>query len=158
VLKIDTLDLAQDREACWVIKDEVVAVEFATVAGTLSSAVGANGYAPGDALVTGSTGDRWGVSRDRFDAKYQPEPPLVHGQSGHYRNRPLKVRAKRMTVPFLVQRVAGGDWLAGAAGDWLLEYAPGDRGVVAAARFASVYRTWDPKKDGRRTAAPPAQT
>jgi uncharacterized protein (DUF2237 family) len=140
VLVIENLGLASDAEACWVVKDEVVAVEFAPGAGTLVSAVGPNGYHPGDALITGSTGDRWCVSRDRFDAKYEPVPPARHGHSGRYRNRPIKVRAKRMTEPFMVQRTAGGDWLKGATGDWLLEYSPGDRGVVAAARFESVYR------------------
>ena len=140
MLIIENPDLAADADARWAIKDEVVAVEFAQGAGMLVSAVGPNAYQAGDALITGSTGDRWCVSRDRFDAKYEPVPPAPHGHSGRYRNRPLKVRAKRMTEPFMVQRTAGGDWLKGTAGDWLLEYSPGDRGVVAAARFESVYR------------------
>jgi hypothetical protein len=36
--------------------------------------------------------------------------------------------------------MAGGDWLQGQAGDWLLQYAPGDHGVAAKSRFARVYR------------------
>jgi hypothetical protein len=143
MLQIENLDLAADFGACWVIKNEIVQVEFAASAGTLASAVGPNEYRPGDALLTGSTGDRWCVSRQRFDAKYMPLKPSRHGQSGRYRNRPIKVRAKRMAVPFRVARSAGGDWLHGEPGDWLLEYAPGDHGVVAAARFASVYRALD---------------
>jgi hypothetical protein len=39
-----------------------------------------------------------------------------------------------------VARTAGGDLLSGAAGDWLMQYAPGDFGIVAGARFSSVYR------------------
>jgi hypothetical protein len=106
----------------------------------LQSAVGLNRYAAGDALLTGSTGDRWCVSRDRFDAKYRPEPPLAPGRVGHYRNRPVAVLAKQINVAFSVARSAGGDVLQGNAGDWLLQYAPGDHGVVAQARFDSVYR------------------
>jgi hypothetical protein len=136
--KLDIPDLTTDSAACWVVKDEVVTVEFAVASGVLDSAVGPNRYAPGDALLTGSTGDRWCVSRERFDAKYTPEPSP--GAAGRYRNRPMPVLAKRMSVPFSVQRTAGGDVLRGEAGDWLVQYAPGDHGIVARARFEGVYR------------------
>jgi hypothetical protein len=139
-LELDNPDLNADPDACWAVKDEVVMVEFAAVAGSLDSAVGLNRYAAGDALLTGSTGDRWCVSRERFDAKYLPEAPTLRGEVGRYRNRPVAVLAKRMPVEFSVARSAGGDLLRGSAGDWLVQYAPGDHGVVARARFASVYR------------------
>jgi hypothetical protein len=139
-LQLDNPDLSTDPGACWVTKDEVVTVQFAMAPGLLESAVGLNRYAAGDALLTGSTGDRWCVSRARFDAKYQPEAPTVCGQDGSYRNCPVALLAKPMTVEFTVARSAGGDVLRGAAGDWLLQYAPGDHGVVARARFERVYR------------------
>ena len=96
-------DLAADPAAVWIIKDEVVSVEFARQAGALQSAVGLNGYAASDALLTGSTGDRWCVSRDRFDAKYRAEAPTVAGQPGRYRNVPVPVLAKRMPIAFTVR-------------------------------------------------------
>jgi uncharacterized protein (DUF2237 family) len=133
-------DLAADPAAVWIIKDEVVSVEFAQQAGALQSAVGLNRYSASDALLTGSTGDRWCVSRDRFDAKYRVEAPTAAGQPGRYRNVPVPVLAKRMAVAFTIARSAGGDILRGEPGDWLLEYAPGDHGIVAQARFAQVYR------------------
>ena len=138
--RLENLDLRADREARDAIKDEVVDVEFAAGAGALASAVGLNAFAPGDALLTGSTGDRWCVSRERFDAKYRPETPTLPGQAGRYRNIPRPVRAKQMPVAFTVERSAGGDLLRGSSGDWLIEYAPGDYGVVARARFECVYR------------------
>jgi uncharacterized protein (DUF2237 family) len=125
------------RRAC---KDETVEVEFAAAAGALESAVGANRYVAGDALLTGSTGDRWCVSRDRFDAKYRAEPPTVAGTAGRYRNLPVLVLVKQIPVAFTVQRSAGGDLLHGEPGDWLVQYAPGDHGIVASDRFARVYR------------------
>lgn len=137
---LENPDLSADVDACWVVKDEVVSVEFAVAAGTLASAVGLNRYAAGDALLTGSTGDRWCVSRDRFDAKYLPQAPTLPGQGGSYRNRPAAVLAKRMSVAFTIARSAGGDLLQGEAGDWLVQYAVGDHGIVAASRFDSVYR------------------
>jgi hypothetical protein len=109
ILSLNNPDLLADPAARRAVKDEKVAVQFAVQAGELSSAVGVNRYLPGDALITGSTGDRWCVSRDRFDAKYDPEPPTVRGEAGDYRNRPVTVLAKRMSQPFTVSRTAGGD-------------------------------------------------
>ncbi len=133
-------DLARDPAACRAVKDEIVEVRFAPEDGGLASAVGHNRYVAGDALVTGSTGDRWSVSRQRFLDKYLPVPPTTMGEAGRYRNRPVPVLAKQMDGAFRVARSDGGDELEGAAGDWLIEYAPGDFGIVAAARFARVYR------------------
>jgi hypothetical protein len=136
-------DLHADLDAVWAVKDELVTVEFAVTAGTLESAVGTNRYAVGDALITGTTGDRWCVSRDRFEVKYAAEAPTKGGQPGSYRNLPIPVRARRMDLPFCVRRSAGGDVLRGEAGDWLVRYAPGDHGIVAHDRFARVYRVLD---------------
>jgi hypothetical protein len=140
--ELNNLDLSQDADALRVVKDETVAVEFAASEGELMSLEGPNRYARGDALITGSTGDRWVVSRERFDAKYVPaETALAHGEAGAYRNRPAVVLAKQMNQAFSLARSAnGGDVLRGAAGDWVMQYAPGDYGVVQAARFAKVYR------------------
>lgn len=133
-------NLAADPEARSAVKDETVSVVFADSAGELISAVGVNRYSLGDALITGSTGDRWSVSRDRFDAKYDPQSPTVRGQPGLYRNRPAPVLAKRIDKAFTVSRMAGGDTLHGNAGDWLIQYAPSDYGIVDKARFERVYR------------------
>ncbi len=139
-LELSNPDMASDPDARRAVKDETVAVEFAVRADVLVSAVGLNRYLPGDALITGSTADRWCVSRERFDAKYEPLPGTVHGAAGLYRNRPMVVLAKCMAVPFSVARMAGGDVLRGNAGDWLVQYAPGDHGVVERTRFEHVYR------------------
>ncbi|MEC5405482.1 PGDYG domain-containing protein [Paraburkholderia sp. MPAMCS5] len=142
---LKNLDLSHDAAARRVIKDETVNVEFAAARGELMSLEGPNRYLPGDALITGSTGDRWVVSRERFDAKYLPaDAALTHGQPGAYRNRPAVVLAKQMNEAFSLARSAsGGDVLRGMAGDWIMQYAPGDYGVVQAARFAKVYRLAD---------------
>jgi hypothetical protein len=134
------LDLAADPSSRRVVKDETVSVEFAALAGELMSLEGPNRYAPGDAIVTGSGGERWVVSRERFDAKYVPEASLAHGAAGSYKNRPSIVLARQMHEPFTIARSNDGDILAGDAGDWVMQYAPGDYGVVKAARFAKVYR------------------
>ncbi len=136
---LSDVDLTRDSAATQYVKDEVVEVVFAPTAGEIRSEVGANRYAVGDALITGSTGDCWSVSRDRFEARYVPEG-VVMGEPGPYRNRPVPVLARQMHEAFTVARSAGGDVLAGNAGDWLLQYAPGDFGVVDRTRFERVYR------------------
>jgi hypothetical protein len=144
MIELTQLDLRSDASAQRVVKDETVSVEFAALAGELMSLEGPNRYAQGDAIITGATGERWVVSRERFDAKYLPaNVGLTHGEPGSYRNRQVVVLARRMDEPFTLLRSAGGDRLSGAAGDWVMQYAPGDYGVVQAARFAKVYRLAD---------------
>lgn len=144
MLELTQLDLSTDPAAQCVVKDETVTVEFAVAPGELMSLEGPNRYAQGDAIISGATGERWVVSRERFDPKYLPaDAALTHGEPGAYRNRPSVVLARRMDEPFTLLRSAGGDRLTGAAGDWVMQYAPGDYGVVKAARFAKVYRLAD---------------
>ena len=64
------VDLARDPAAHAYVKNEIVDVIFAMQRGEITSREGPNRYAAGDALITGSTGDRWSVSRERFEAKY----------------------------------------------------------------------------------------
>ncbi|MDG0023175.1 PGDYG domain-containing protein [Trinickia sp. Y13] len=145
MIELNDIDLRDDPAAGRYVKDEIVAVEFASASGELMSLEGANRYEPGDALITGTGAARWVVERSRFDAKYVPaETALAHGAPGRYRNRPAVVLAKRMDAPFSIPRRAAGDVLNGAAGDWVLQYAPGDYGVVRADRFAQVYRAAEP--------------
>lgn len=132
--------LSLDPQAIRAVKDEVVSVVFAAANGLLMSAVGPNHYGEGDALITGSTGDRWSVTRDRFDAKYRPVGGQASGEDGPYRNIPVPIWAKRMREAFTIERHAGGDLLVGAAGDWAVEYAADDCGLVAQDRFVAVYR------------------
>lgn len=137
---LSNIDLSCDPTASRYEKDETVSVVFATEAGELMSREGPNRYQPGDALISGSTGDRWSVSRDRFDAKYLPLTPAEAGQDGQYRAQAITVLAKQMAGAFSIARSEGGDVLNGVANDWLLQYAPGDYGVVENARFQRVYR------------------
>lgn len=138
-IPLTSVDLTRDAEARLYQKNEIVDVAFAATDGELSSLEGPNAYRAGDALLRAATGERWVVSRERFTMKYLPVPPAVAGEAGRYRNVPMPVWAKCLTHPFSLARSTGGDVLSGAAGDWLLQYAPGDYGVVQQARFARVY-------------------
>jgi PGDYG protein len=135
-----SVELRDDPAAASYVKQETVQVVFALDDGSIASREGANHYRAGDALLTGSGGGRWSVSRDRFDQRYQPLPPLRHGADGAYRSLPLPVLARQIPEGFTVRRSAAGDLLHGSAHDWLLQYAPGDWGIVEDARFRRLYR------------------
>ena len=138
---MQTLDLRGDDAASAYVKVEVVKVTFAKFAGEIQSRVGPNRYGVGDALITGSTGDRWSVSRDRFDARYLPLAPLRTGGDGSYQAIAAPVLAKQMSEAFSIARSTGGDVLFGEVNDWFVQYAPGDYGVVECTRFAQVCRS-----------------
>ena len=140
MLELTDIDLATDPAAASYVKTEIVTVAFAREEGELLSLEGPNRYLPGDAVVTGSTGSRWSVSRHRFDAKYGAVAPTVAGEDGRYQAKPIPVLARQMSVAFTAARSAGGDRLRGNAGDWLLQYGPGDFGVAEDGRFRQVYK------------------
>jgi hypothetical protein len=140
---LPAVDLRDSDRAATYKKNELVDVEFARSHGSLQSREGKNSYSAGDALITGSTGDRWSVTRDRFNAKYSPVAPTRAGEDGKYANIPAPVLAQQMLQGFSVERQSGGDIIHGKAGDWLLQYAPGDYGIVEAVKFAKVYRRVD---------------
>jgi hypothetical protein len=115
-----------------------VNVEIAAHDGVLSTLEGPVSYHAGDALITGVKGERWPVEKLRFERTYEPVPPTHAGESGSYARLPNEVRACQMPAAFTVT-TGGGDQLHGRPGDWLLEYGPGEEGVVAADVFAETY-------------------
>ena len=139
MLTLENIELRTHPQARTYVKCETVTVMFAKEPGVLMSLEGPNHYSVGDAIITGSTGSRWSVTRDRFDAKYSAGEGGAPGEDGCYDARPVPVLALEMQEPFTAQRCAGGDWLSGVKGDWVLQYQPGDYGVVDQTRFAQVY-------------------
>jgi hypothetical protein len=140
MLELRQIDLATDPLATRYVKEETVSVEFAREAGELISLEGPNRYQAGDAIITGVTGTRWSVARERFEAKYAAVAPTRMGEDGRYAARPVPVLARQIHEAFSAERSAGGDRLTGKAGDWLLQYGPGDYGVAGQERFARIYR------------------
>jgi len=138
--ELTNIDLSTDPLAARFVKTEIVDVAFAVESGELLSLEGRNSYVAGDALITGSTGSCWSVSRQRFEGKYEAVSPTTPGEDGRYRARPLPVFAKQIGEAFTAARSAGGDLLRGAAQDWLLQYGPGDFGVAEHQRFMQVYK------------------
>jgi PGDYG protein len=139
-----SIDLREDPAAHRARKLAIaMAVEFAQADGTLATREGPVAYMRGDAILTGTEGERWPVPRRRFDETYEPIAPLRPGKPGAYCKRPLLVWAKPMREAFTVELGAGRGALQGNARDWLLQYAPGDQSVVSASVFAKTYELLD---------------
>jgi hypothetical protein len=131
-------DLTRDPNAWRVIKRPVpVAVRFAGEDGTCATMEGPVRYRAGDALVTGTLGEQWPISRDRFDQTYESV------SDGIYRKRPVVAYALRLESAMSVRVGCQGDALDGRPGDWLLQYDDGEYGVVDADVFAQVYERLD---------------
>ena len=116
-----------------------VQVCFAPAACTVPTREGPVHADAGDAIVTGPAGEQWPVPRRRFAQRYQPVAPLAAGMDGSYLALPLEVLALPMDTPFSVLLADGQSQLAGAAGDWLLDYGDGSLGVVGADIFNTTY-------------------
>ncbi|MDL2207649.1 PGDYG domain-containing protein [Desulfovibrio sp. OttesenSCG-928-M16] len=126
-----------------VVKQDIpVRVVFADKAGTLDTLEGKVNYERGDALLTGSEGENWPVSRDSFDRRYVPEAAVERGQNGIYRPVAEPVWAAQIHEAFTVILSDEKGSLLGRAGDWLVQYGVGEYGIVDREIFASRYSAW----------------
>ncbi len=114
-------------------------VRFTPVACTVQTSEGLVHAAPGDAIITGTAGEKWRVSRAHFSDKYRPVAPTVEGEAGRYVSLPNEIMAVPMDQPFEVLLADGISRLRGRTGEWLVDYGDGSLGVVSEAIFASTY-------------------
>jgi hypothetical protein len=120
-------------------REREIEVEFAAAACDVQTPEGLVHARAGDAILTGTEGERWPVSRERFFRKYRPKPPTIAGARGLYLSLPSQIHALPMSEPFEVLLVDGVSRLQGVSGDWLVDYGDGSLGIVARAIFAKTY-------------------
>jgi hypothetical protein len=118
-------------------------VRFTPVACTVQTREGLVHARPGDAIITGTAGEHWRVSRARFTERYRPVPPTQTGESGRYTSLPNRIVAVPMTEAFEVLLADGVSRLTGDAGEWLVDYGDGSLGIVSPAIFATTYQIID---------------
>jgi hypothetical protein len=118
-------------------------VRFTPVACTVRTSEGLVHAAPGDAIITGTAGEHWRVSRARFADRYRPVPPTVAGEAGHYVSLRNHIIAVPMTEAFEVLLADGVSRLSGRAGEWLVDYGDGSLGIVSQPIFATTYEIID---------------
>ena len=118
-------------------------VRFTPIACTVQTSEGLVHALPGDAIITGSSGEHWRVSRARFADKYRPAAATAAGEPGRYVSLPNRIMAVPMTEPFDVLLADGISRLNGRAGEWLVDYGDGSLGIVAPTIFAATYEIID---------------
>lgn len=135
---IDYADLSADPAAAVYLKTATVLVEFADQDGAIDTLEGRVPYLAGDAILTGVMGEKWPVKRQIFDSLY--ESVAGTEQSVYRKKQGATVFAKQMDFAFRTKIRDGSATLEGKQGDWLVQYAVGDVGVVANEIFCKSYR------------------
>lgn len=128
-------------------KAQRLSVHFARESGVCATLEGHVSYRAGDAIVTGMEGEQWPVERDKFATSYHPLAPIRMGEDGRYEKKDEHVLALRLQQPLSVPVGQANDILNGRPGDWLVQYGPGDYGVVRNDIFLRSY-TKTHGKDG----------
>ncbi len=133
-------DISQRSDAIRAVKrDFPVQVIFAATTGVLQTREGMVSYEKGDALVTGVDNEPWPVSRSRFDETYAPGANTVRGENGTYRSVADPVWTVQMRSDFSVALPDEKGILLGNPGDWLVQYASGEYGIVGEEIFKKSY-------------------
>ena len=118
-------------------------VRFTPIACTVQTPEGVVHARPGDAIITGTAGEQWRVSRAHFGDKYRPVPPTAAGAAGRYVSLPNRIMALPMRSAFEVLLADGVSRLRGGAGEWLVDYGDGSLGIISEAIFTTTYEIID---------------
>ncbi len=133
-------DVSRQPDARRAVKRDIpVHVFFADQAGSLQTREGMVTYEKGDALVTGLDDESWPVSRHLFEAKYTADTGTEPGWEGAYRPVSNPVWTVRIHEAFAVALPEGKGVLRGKPGDWLVQHAPGEYGIVDETIFEKSY-------------------
>ena len=95
----------------------------------------------GDFIMTGTKGENWPIPKDKFSQTYDVQPGGTTAAK-----KKINVRAAQMKKPFEVKVSWSADTLKGKTGDFLVQYGPGDYGVVGKEIFEETYDTTAMKK------------
>lgn len=130
---------ADPRRVCARKIEREIHARFTPISCTVQTSEGLVQAKPGDAILTGTAGEHWRVSRERFGEKYRPVPPTQAGEAGRYISLPNRILALPMSESFEVVLADGVSRLSGQAGDWLVDYGDGSLGIVSRAIFSTTY-------------------
>lgn len=135
------IDLTLQPGAITVVKRPVlVQVDFASRDGALATLEGPVAYSAGDALVMGLNEEgRWPVSRAAFLDSYIPVAPTKLAEPGLYKKNKVNVLALQVNHSFSIDLTGNRGRLTGNPCDWLVEYSPGELGVLASSIFSTTY-------------------
>lgn len=127
----------------WVKRRVPVKVEFLHTSGEMRTLEGLVRYEMGDALMTGSAGEQWPITRSRFEATYEPVSPGVLGEDGFYVKKPIPVEATQVREELVVSLGDRRGVLHAKVGDWIVTAPDGSQWVVADSIFKQTYQGVD---------------
>ena len=97
-----------------------------TLEGTVEAPAGAY-------IMTGTKGENWPIPADKFKETYDVVSDTTASKKA------IPVQGKQMQEDFFVTVSWSPDKLNGKPGDWLVQYGPGDYGVVESGIFGETY-------------------
>jgi hypothetical protein len=134
-------NLSDSEEAVFVVKKIIpFSVTFVREPGILDTREGRVSYDKGDALLRGTRGESWPVAKERFLENYSPHSGTTPGEDGIYISRGTTPNlAIRIGQPFVVDLQKGRGTLRGERGDWLMQYSPGEFGIIGQEIFETTF-------------------
>ncbi len=138
VIDASKIDLRANPHAFAVYKIPVVLTySIVQVRQVVKTKEGPQTAKAGDAVLTGTEGERWPVPKDRFEKTYDVN---VDG-SGTCSKKKMRALAIEMDHPFSVNPPQSNQPLNGKGkpGDYLVQYKPGDMAVVSKKIFEETY-------------------
>ena len=128
-------ELSQDPNGFETAKKPIpLNFRYAEEAETIETKEGPVTAEAGAAIMTGTEGEQWPIPGEKFEQTYDVLEP------GTAAKKNIPVFAKEMAEPFQVKVSWSNDLLQGEAGDYLVQYGPGDYGVVGREIFQKTYK------------------
>jgi hypothetical protein len=128
-------ELSQDPDGFETAKRPIpLNFRYAEEAETIETKEGPVTAEAGAAIMTGTEGEQWPIPGEKFEQTYDVLEP------GTAAKKNIPVFAKEMAEPFQVKVSWSNDLLQGEAGDYLVQYGPGDYGVVGREIFQKTYK------------------
>ena len=128
------IDLTNDSSAQKVQKKAIpLQFRIAEQPETIQTLEGPVKAPAGAYIMTGTKGENWPIPADKFKATYN----IIDNKTAS--KKAIPVPAKKMDQDFFVTVSWSTDKLQGNPGDWLVQYGPGDYGVVETSIFDETY-------------------
>jgi len=128
------IDLTIDPGAQQVQKKDIpLQFRVAEQPETIETLEGPQPAAVGAYIMTGTKGENWPIPKDEFEKNYN-----IIGDNTAAK-KPLPIPGKQMQEDFFVTPTWSPNKLHGKPGDWLVQYEPGNYGVVEASIFDETY-------------------
>jgi hypothetical protein len=121
------------------VADSFYGVTFSKKSQIIETLEGNVACSAGDAIVTGSKGETWPVTREAFFRKYVPMRGLLAGDDGQYTKRLAFVQVRQLDREETIELSDGRGTVTGQTGDWCLTYGIGNQAFIRSDIFSETY-------------------